>query len=106
MKPEKIIRDKLPELILAEKGEVMETRIAEPHEVMGFLKAKILEEAQEVFDAPDKTNLAEELGDLLEVIKAIAQHENIVDEMFNARDAKYRKKGGFEKNIILIKNNC
>jgi predicted house-cleaning noncanonical NTP pyrophosphatase (MazG superfamily) len=106
MKPEKIIRDKLPEFILAEKGEVMETRIAEPHEVMGFLKAKILEEAQEVFDAPDKTNLAEELGDLLEVIKAIAQHENIVDEMFNARDAKYRKKGGFEKNIILIKNNC
>lgn len=106
MKPEKLIRDKMPEIVLAERGEVLETRIASDEEFLGLLKAKIIEEAQEVASAQTKQELAEELGDLLEVIKAIAQNENIVDEMFNARDAKELKRGAFTKKIVLVKNNC
>ena len=106
MKIEKLIRDKMPEIVLAERGEVLKTRIASDEEFFSLLKAKIVEEAQEVFDAPDKQNLAEELGDLLEVIKAIAQNQNIVDEMFKSRDAKELKRGTFDKKIVLIKNNC
>jgi predicted house-cleaning noncanonical NTP pyrophosphatase (MazG superfamily) len=106
LKPEKLIRDKMPEIVLAERGEVLETRIASDEEFLGLLKAKIIEEAQEVASAQTKQELAEELGDLLEVIKAIAQNENIVDEMFNARDAKELKRGAFTKKIVLVKNNC
>jgi predicted house-cleaning noncanonical NTP pyrophosphatase (MazG superfamily) len=106
VKPEKLIRDKMPELVLAERGEVLETRIASDEEFLGLLKAKIIEEAQEVVAAQTKEDLAEELGDLLEVIKAIAQNQNIVDEMFKSRDAKELKRGTFEKKIVLVKNNC
>ena len=74
-------------------------------ETLVLLKDKLLEEAQEVFEAydkEDKTNLKEELADVIEVIDAILYHNNIsLDEVLVIRDAKKEKRGGFEQGLYL-----
>ena len=99
---EKLVRDKIADVALRERGEVLNTRMATPEEFLFLLKHKIVEEANEVFAANTKEELAEELGDLLEVIRAISQRQGIVDELFKKREAKFLERGGFEKGIVLI----
>ena len=48
---EKLVRDKIAEFVLKERGEMLDTRIADPDELLGFIKKKILEEANEVVQA-------------------------------------------------------
>lgn len=44
----------------------------------------------------------EELGDVLEVIRAIAELNNSnLDEIIRVSDAKREKRGGFDKRIFL-----
>jgi predicted house-cleaning noncanonical NTP pyrophosphatase (MazG superfamily) len=80
-------------------------RYMEPEETLVKLKDKLLEEAQEVFEAyekEDKTHLKEEIADVIEVIDAILFHNNIeLDEVLAIRDAKKEKKGGFETGLFL-----
>lgn len=99
---EKLVRDRIADIALQERGEVLNTRMATPEEILFLLKHKIVEEAKEVFETNTKEELAEELGDLLEVIRSIAQRQGIVDELFNKREAKFLERGGFEKGIVLI----
>ena len=77
----------------------------EKAETLERLKDKLLEEAQEVFDAygrEDKTHLKEEIADVIEVIDAILYHNDIkLDEVLAIRDAKKEKKGGFETGLFL-----
>lgn len=102
MSQEKLVRDKIAEFVLKERGEVLNTRIASEEELLGFIKQKILEEANEVFNAKNSVELAEELADLLEVIRALAINQKVTEMMFLKRDAKYAERGGFEKGVILI----
>ena len=102
---EKLVRDKIADFVLKERGEVLPTRIARPEELKQLLLDKIVEEAQEVFTAQTKENLAEELADLLEVIKALAEKEGVVDDMFSKREAKFLERGGFSQGVVLI-GNC
>ncbi len=80
-------------------------RYMSPEETLEKLKDKLLEEAQEVFVAygeEDKTNLKEEMADVIEVIDAMLYHNKIsLAEVLAIRDAKRLKKGGFEKGIFL-----
>lgn len=74
-------------------------------ETLEKLKDKLLEEAQEVFDAyekEDKTHLKEEIADVIEVIDAILYHNNLeLSEVLAIRDAKKAKRGGFEEGLYL-----
>lgn len=99
---EKLVRDKIAEFVLNQRGEVLNTRVATPEEYLQLLKNKLVEESQEVLEANTKEELVEELGDLLEVIRAIAQRQGIIDELFKKREAKFLERGGFEKGIVLI----
>jgi len=99
---EKLVRDKIADFVLKERGEVLTTRIARPEELKQLLLDKIVEEAQEVFAAQTKESLAEKLADLLEVIKALAEKEEIVNEIFAKREAKFLERGGFSQGIVLI----
>lgn len=58
-----------------------------------------------MFDAygkEDKTQLKEEIADVIEVIDAILYHNDIsLAEVLAIRDAKKEKKGGFEKGVFL-----
>ena len=80
-------------------------RYMTPEETLEKLKDKLLEESQEVFEAyglEDKTNLKEEMADVIEVIDAMLFHNQIsLEEVLAIRDAKRAKKGGFEKGIFL-----
>jgi predicted house-cleaning noncanonical NTP pyrophosphatase (MazG superfamily) len=80
-------------------------RYMSPEETLEKLKDKLLEEAQEVFEAyglSDKTNLKEEMADVIEVIDAMLFHNKIsLSEVLAIRDAKRAKKGGFEKGVFL-----
>ncbi len=80
-------------------------RYMKPEETLEKLKDKLLEESQEVFDAydkEDKTQLKEELADVIEVIDAILYHNDItLEDVLAIRDAKKEKRGGFEKGLYL-----
>lgn len=80
-------------------------RYMSPEETLERLKDKLLEEAQEVFEAygkSDKSELKEEIADVIEVIDAILYHNQIsLSEVLALRDAKKNKKGGFEKGVFL-----
>jgi predicted house-cleaning noncanonical NTP pyrophosphatase (MazG superfamily) len=69
---EKLVRRHVPDQLRA-KGEKVETRIAEPSEMLGLLRDKLVEEVQELVEAIDagaESQIIEELADVHEVIDA------------------------------------
>lgn len=62
------------------------------------------EECDEVIDSKNTFELLEELADLLEVIKSIAQLEDkTIEDIIETANQKKLKRGGFEKRIFLEK---
>lgn len=103
---EKLIRDNIPEIALKERGEVLDIRVAKQDEFEEFVRLKILEEAHEVFSAKTKAEVTEELADLMEVIKTLAMHHGVVNELFDKIDEKTKERGSFSRKLILkIKEN-
>lgn len=106
----KLVRDKMIDIYkhdvankISASGYVVKYLSRE--ETLEKLKDKLLEEAQEVFDAygaSDKTQLKEELADVIEVIDAILYHNELsLPEILAIRDTKKEKKGGFENGLFL-----
>lgn len=97
MQYNKLVRDKIPEIIEA-KGQTSKIHIADEKEYWDKLKEKLGEETQEFF----KDENIEELADLMEVVEAIKKFKNIDSQTLeNIRLEKLEKRGGFEKRIIL-----
>ena len=66
-------------------------------EKLFHLKQKMLEEAEEVFDAKSREELVEELADILEVIDGIRKFADISEEeILEQKRTKLEKSGGFE----------
>lgn len=106
----KLVRDKMIDIYkhdVANKVSASDysVRYLPREETLEKLKDKLLEEAQEVFEAygkEDKTHLKEEIADVIEVIDAILYHNGILlSEVLAIRDAKKLKKGGFEEGLYL-----
>lgn len=106
----KLVRDKMIDIYKHDVENKISTsaysvRYMDKVETLEKLKDKLLEEAQEVFEAynkDDKTHLKEEIADVIEVIDAILYHNDIsLQEVLAIRDAKKEKKGGFEKGLYL-----
>ncbi len=106
----KLVRDKMVDIYQHDvenkiSASGYSVRYMEKTETLERLKDKLLEEAQEVFEAynnEDKSHLKEEIADVIEVIDAILYHNTItLEEVLAIRDAKKEKKGGFEKGIYL-----
>lgn len=106
----KLVRDKMIDIYKHDvenkvSASAYSVRYMEKEETLEKLKDKLLEEAQEVFEAygkEDKTHLKEEIADVIEVIDAILFHNDIsLSEVLAIRDAKKEKKGGFEKGLYL-----
>lgn len=97
MKYNKLIRDKIPEIISG-KGEILKTHIAEEKEYWEKLKEKLLEETNEFLEDSNK----EELADILEVIDSICKFKGYaMKDIKNIQEKKRLKRGGFDKGIIL-----
>ena len=96
----KLVRDKIPSII-TNNGEIPVTRILNDEEYKIELERKLYEEYQEVINSNDKDRL-EELADMIEVIKALANLEgkNLQDIILIA-EQKREKRGGFKDKIYL-----
>lgn len=104
LKYDKIVRDKVPEIILANGGKC-KTKIVNGYESIGYLIKKIHEEANELLDVKDLEGKAiEELADILECIYAIASKMSVPMERIEfVRINKVKERGKFDNNIILLK---
>jgi len=93
----KLVRDHIPRII-TESGKSAVTRILPAAEYRAALNAKLLEETNEYLASED----AEELADILEVIRAIAELNGISPDTLEAiRARKHEKNGGFRQRIYL-----
>ncbi|WP_333879730.1 nucleoside triphosphate pyrophosphohydrolase [Lysinibacillus capsici] len=96
------MRDKILEVIEA-KGLSYHARILEPSELVKAIKAKMIEEATEFYEAQHKEDSVEELADILELIHmAIGVLGVSFEELEETREHKRNARGGFEKGIYLI----
>jgi predicted house-cleaning noncanonical NTP pyrophosphatase (MazG superfamily) len=95
----KLVRDKVPEIIRANGDEPI-TRVADAAEYRELLRAKLIEEVNEVLAADDKDAL-EELADVLEVVLALAADLGPdAGRLEELRIAKAEERGGFANRII------
>lgn len=97
----KLIRDKIPRVIEASKGKY-ELRMMGKREFEKELKKKLVEEAKELIEVKRK-GLLNEMADVLELLKSIAEFYNIDFKLVEEKQVKKRKeRGGFKKKLFLI----
>lgn len=93
----KLVRDKIPEIIEAD-GKTCKTEILSDEEYLKMLDAKLDEELAEYH----KDQNIEELADLMEVIYAAAFARGYsVDELEKVREKKAEERGGFGEKVLL-----
>lgn len=96
---QKLIRDKIPNIIEAE-GKTPIVHRASKDEYLEKLYEKIIEELNEFISNPSK----EEIADLLEVIHSICSvHGLDMEDIEKVRREKRQLRGGFGKPLILEK---
>lgn len=97
MKHNKLVRDKIPEII-QNSGKIPRTRILSDELYLAELNKKLNEECAEY----QADNSFEELADMLEVMYAIVEARGCtVKELENIRLEKRRMRGGFKDKIFL-----
>jgi predicted house-cleaning noncanonical NTP pyrophosphatase (MazG superfamily) len=96
----KLVRDQMPEIIAA-AGRQPVTRVLNQAGYQAALRTKLVEEAREAQEAPDG-QLASELADVLEVLKALAAaHDMSWEDVVSEADRKRAERGGFGNRIFL-----
>jgi predicted house-cleaning noncanonical NTP pyrophosphatase (MazG superfamily) len=96
----KLVRDQIPEIIAAAGGQPV-TRVLDRAGYQVALGAKLVEEAREAQAAPD-VQLASELADVLEVLKALAAaHDMSWEDVVSEAGLKRAERGGFGNRIFL-----
>lgn len=99
----KLVRDHVPDLIRAGGDEPIVHR-ATSHEYGERLRAKLVEEAVEAAGAVGD-DLAEELADVLEVLRAVGAHHGIpFDRIEESRVRKAAERGGFTRGVVWLGN--
>jgi predicted house-cleaning noncanonical NTP pyrophosphatase (MazG superfamily) len=99
----KLIRDKLEEEYVRLHHAATYKRLSE-RELLEALKQKIIEEAKEIpVDGP-RNEIIGELADVEQVLEDIAKRLSISnEEIRNAKQKKFEKKGGFSKGLFVEK---
>lgn len=67
----KLVRERIPEIIEGE-GKTFEVQVLDEGAYREALRQKVVEEAQEIAEAPEE-ELAKEIGDLYEVLNALIE---------------------------------
>ena len=98
MKYDKLVRDKIPEIIES-KGKKAICRTLDEAEYKEYLEKKLDEEVAEFHESKD----IEELADIVEVLVALAAECGYdFCDIYKKRCIKTAERGGFEKRICLI----
>ena len=96
----KLVRDRIPELATS-NGQLAAFHQADPAEYARLLRAKLLEEAAEAACAPGPAELLDELGDVLQVLYALASQAGLEPaEIECARARKARTHGTYTRRIL------
>ncbi len=97
MKYNKLVRDKIPEIIIKSGGKP-KIHIARKNEYWLKLKEKLREEVEEFIKDESET----ELADILEIVDAIASFKKWSKiNLDKVEKDRVKKRGGFKKRIIL-----
>jgi len=103
----KLIRDNIPNLMEKDKNAKLYTRKLSHEECIKALKNKLLEEASEVIESQNKSELISELGDVLDIIDKIIELENInIKDMISQRQEKNIRNGSFNDGIFAEYLEC
>ena len=98
---DKLVRDRIPEIIAGKGKQATFHACADDAEYLARLVAKLREEVDEF----DRDRNAEELADILEVVKALCVQLGLDPlEVEALRIKKEGERGGFEKRLILEKS--
>ena len=101
----KLVRDKVPALIMKDGRNPVYTIAEDNDDFAGFLFDKLLEECHEAivaFRTGEKLDQLEELADVFSIIMEMARLYQITEvEIYDAMDAKYMTHGGFDNRFIL-----
>jgi len=100
----KLVRDNIPEVVGKLTGKEVKTRVLENNEeYFKFLMRKIEEEAHELANAEGKEHIVEEIADVLELIDAILEFNQVDREIVRkVQEEKAKKRGGFKKRILML----
>jgi len=98
----KLVRDHIPQIIEA-SGKSYEVKILDDSAYEEALKAKLIEEMNEVHSAQSDEELIEELADLYEVLRSLVAAKGLSDEQFmNVVNSKKEKRGSFSEKLFLV----
>lgn len=98
---DKLVRDKIP-VRIESHGEIVEVIRLTGRELSSFLRAKVVEEALELFWTDTPEHRMEEIADLLEVLRALSKHEDFKDnQLEKIIKNKRAQRGGFDEGLIL-----
>ena len=98
IKYNKLIRDRIPEIIEASGKKPMVEKL-EGEVLLEMLDKKLWEELEEY----KESGQVEELADLVEVVEAILEYKRVsLDEFHRIKENKRKSRGGFERGLLLI----
>ena len=97
IKYDKLIRDKIPEVIRKNGNEAV-VEILDDERFKKYLDNKLAEEMNEYLESGS----VEELADLVEVVYALLEYNNVSLEQFEKiRNDKTQARGAFKKRLLL-----
>lgn len=97
MRYDKLVRDKIPEVIRARGGQPV-THTADSEEYIQKLREKLEEEVAEFI----RSNDSEELADIIEVVYALGKERDLSPEdLESMRKREAEERGDFKERIIL-----
>ncbi len=97
----KLVRDRIPKIIERDHAKT-ETKILNSDEFKKALKKKLLEEVDELRMAKTKNEVANEIADVMEILRALSETEHLSWQTIEkTRTTKRKQRGGFSKKIFL-----
>ncbi len=98
----KLVRDRIPEIIESQGGSC-QCRVLAKDKYMQALKAKLVEEAQELLDTDDRESLLRELADVMEVVDSLLKATGLsISALREEQRRRREERGGFERRLCLI----
>jgi predicted house-cleaning noncanonical NTP pyrophosphatase (MazG superfamily) len=98
---QKLCRDKVKDIFI-QKGLTATCKSLDGEAYLQSLKAKIVEEAQEVYNAQNLEELQEEIADLQDVLKTLIKAAKLSPESNDEFASKKRERfGGFETGTYV-----
>ena len=98
---DKLVRDKIPEIIRAAGKTPVARTVADADEMKRRLLDKLSEEMYEYKQSAS----VEEIADILEVLQALVEkvHEMKWEDVREIQGRKWEERGGFDAGVVLVR---